>query len=138
MGVEVGVGVELVEVGPAEDIGDVEVGVEVEREGGVDGVEGVKVVLVALMSFQPDRSQRPHRTSSDSSSSCSRYSAICAKIRFGAIKSASVMSRGALCAAARRRCTGMKPSSVSRAKLAVSALPSTMFAALDRLGHLLC
>ena len=102
-------------------------------------------MLVALRPFQPGRSHRPHCSSGSSSrdsriscSSCSRYFAIRANVRFGSTKSATVMSRGVLLAAACRRCTGMKPSSVSKAKLAVSAGLSTKFAALDLLGHLLC
>ena len=118
-GVEIGVAVAL--DGAGEDMPVVEVGLE----GEID-LEDAEVEL-----GDPQVLKVPF-------ASLESTSAIWTNVRWGCMKSAKVALLGALLAAEWRLCTGVKPSSVSRAKLAVSALPSIRLAPCALFGHLLC
>ena len=141
------VGVDVGPEGGAEDMPLIEAGLEGEKDIGDVEVVGAELEEIGDVEMEEDDDddddddeevvvEGNRGDSGTSSSSCAVYLAIFMNVRFGSIKSASVTARGALFTAACRRWTGVKPSSTSRAKLAVSTLLSTRFAAL--LGHLLC
>ena len=139
-GLEVGVGIEedVEDIGVGLVAGDAEIEVEVKREGDGEDMPVVEVGLEGEIDLEdaevelgdPQVLKVPF-------ASLESTSAIWTNVRWGCMKSAKVALLGALLAAAWRLCTGVKPSSVSRAKLAVSALPSIRLAPCALFGHLL-